>query len=213
VGSQHLVAVPHRVPLCRASGLACRRSYCQPSVRVLCACVAPLCFAFPCSPAAFLCCVILCGPVVSCVLSGVLLRLSPRHNWCHLCLFFCVLCLRTPPTAVFDVRCRLVLSLVVRCVAAQADAARASNAYRAFHPHIRPPHPCFRASALRRFALQGNERMGVITQRMSMHIGTRIPRVSLTNTEQLLGIKKRFSNIGLICAACACYEAQMGTFE
>jgi hypothetical protein len=35
--------------------------------------------------------------------------------------------LRTPPNAAFDVRCRLVLSLAVRCVAARADAARAMH--------------------------------------------------------------------------------------
>jgi hypothetical protein len=113
------------------------------SVHVLCACAATLCFAFSCSPAAFVCCVIPCSPVVSCVLSGVLLRLSPRrawalplevaHSWCHLCLFFCVwagssMRLRTPPTAAFDVRCRLVLSLAARCrVATRANAARAMH--------------------------------------------------------------------------------------
>jgi hypothetical protein len=32
-----------------------------------------------------------------------------------------------PPTAAFDARCRLVLSLAVRCVAARADAARAMH--------------------------------------------------------------------------------------
>jgi hypothetical protein len=32
VGSQHLCAMPHRVPLCRASGLACRRSFCHQCV-------------------------------------------------------------------------------------------------------------------------------------------------------------------------------------
>ena len=46
---------------------------------------------------------------------------------------------------------------------------------RTFHPHIRPPHPCFRASTPRRFALQGNERMGVRTQRIAAHIRTRTP--------------------------------------
>jgi hypothetical protein len=61
---------------------------------------------------------------------------------------------------------------------------------RTSHPHIRPPHPCFRAPVLRRFSLQGNERLGVITQRMGMYIGTRTPHVSLMNTEQLFGGKK-----------------------
>jgi hypothetical protein len=56
---------------------------------------------------------------------------------------------------------------------------------RTFHLHIRPPHPCFRAPALRRFALQGNEGLGVITQRMGVHIGTRTPHVPLANTEHL----------------------------
>jgi hypothetical protein len=41
VGSQHLCAVPHRVPLCRASGLACRRSFCHQCV--CCVLVPPLC--------------------------------------------------------------------------------------------------------------------------------------------------------------------------
>jgi hypothetical protein len=58
------------------------------------------------------------------------------------------------------------------------------------HPHIRYPATLPLFSSLRRFALQGNERPGVITQRMGMHIGTRITHVSLTNTEQLLGDKK-----------------------
>jgi hypothetical protein len=61
---------------------------------------------------------------------------------------------------------------------------------RTFHPHIRPPHPSFRASTLRRFALQGNERLGVRTQMMSMDIDPRTPHVSLMNTEQLLGGEK-----------------------
>ena len=59
-----------------------------------------------------------------------------------------------------------------------------------FHPNIRPPHPSFRASALRRFALQCNERLGVRTQRMSMDIGPRTPHVPLINTEQLLEAEK-----------------------
>ena len=59
-----------------------------------------------------------------------------------------------------------------------------------FHPNIRPPHPSFRASALRRFALQCNERLGVRTQRMSMDIDPRTPHVPLINTEQLLEVEK-----------------------
>ena len=59
-----------------------------------------------------------------------------------------------------------------------------------FHPNIWPPHPSFRASALRRFALQCNERLGVRTQRMSMDIDPRTPHVPLINTEQLLEVEK-----------------------
>jgi hypothetical protein len=88
-----------------------------------------------------------------------------------------------------------------RCGCARRVSCRSTNPTSALnrtsYPFIRSPHPCFRACALRRFALQGNERPGVTTHRVSTHIGTRTPHVSLTNTEQLLGVKKRFSNIGL----------------
>jgi hypothetical protein len=74
---------------------------------------------------------------------------------------------------------------------------------RTIHPHIRPPHPSFRASTRRRFALQCNERLGVRTQRMSMDIDPRIPHVSLINTEQLLGGEKTiFQYWPDICCMC-----------
>jgi hypothetical protein len=49
-----------------------------------------------------------------------------------------------------------------------------------------------------------------------MHIGTRIPHVSLTNIKQLLGDLKKntiFQYWPDMCCMCACYETQMGTFE
>jgi hypothetical protein len=65
-------------------------------------------------------------------------------------------------------------------------------------PHIPSPYPAtsplfsspYPPPAVLHYRAS-NEGLGVITQRMGMYIGTRTPHVSLTNTEQIFGSKKK----------------------
>jgi hypothetical protein len=87
------------------------------------------------------------------------------------------------------------------CPAALYTQYSPGTAY--FTPDIRPPHPSFRAPALRRFALQCNERLGVRTQRVGMDIDPRTPHVPLINIEHLLGVEKTsFQYWPDICCMC-----------
>jgi hypothetical protein len=83
---------------------------------------------------------------------------------------------------------------------------------------VTPNHPPYRhfhllhlhigVCALHLLALHYDKPEGIRTDSIRTNIDPCTTHVPRTNTEQLLGGKqKRFSNIGLICAACACYEA------
>jgi hypothetical protein len=67
------------------------------------------------------------------------------------------------------------------------------------------------ACTLHLLALHYDKPEGIRTDSTRTHIDPCTTHVSRTNTEQLLGGKKKKHdfppNIGMICAACACYEA------